>query len=70
VGVIEDGASSDGEMMFAFQAIKLAILRYVGNSLTLAARAFNAVGPAKLYQNLAAFFVGIEEFLNVKECHG
>ena len=55
-------------MMLAFEAIKLAILRNIGNAVALASWAFNTIRPAELNQDFAAFVIRIETSLNIKEC--
>src|ERR1039458_871916 len=65
MGVIEDRASSDGELVVTTLAIEQLFRCLKFNYSHLAARAFRAIRPAEPDKNLAAFFVSIEQVDNV-----
>jgi hypothetical protein len=65
MGIIEDRASSHGEVVLAFGTVELLVSLNPRNALTEASRAFDATGPAQFSQNFSASFVGVEQTLNI-----
>ncbi len=70
MGIVEHGSSRDAELVFALPApYQLGIRFEPDNVLRLTARAFRAEGPAKSFQQFAAFIIGREQFCNFRERH-
>jgi hypothetical protein len=65
VGVIEDCARGDRELIVASLAVKQLLRGRQLNDGHLTAQALNASGPAEAHKNLAAFFIGVEQVYNV-----
>jgi len=65
MGVIEDCASGDGELIVAFLAVEELFRRLQFHDRALAAQAFRPIRPAQADQQFAAPFVRIEKVYNV-----
>ena len=68
--VVKDRPGLHGKVVFALGAVELLVGFNPRNIFAFAARAFNAIRPAEFGKNLAAFIIGIEQSLKIKECHG
>ena len=69
VGIVEDRASSYGELVAALATGKLFARINPPDVAVFAARAFNAFGPTEPGQNLAAIFVSGELLVQFRERH-
>lgn len=65
MGVIENRSGGDGELIVTTAAIEELLRGLKLHGWHLAARTFNAVGPAETHKQLAALFIRIEEVYNV-----
>src|SRR6266478_1994758 len=65
VRVIEDRASGDGKLVVAVLAVEQLLFGFQFYGGHLAAHTFNATGPAKAHEQLAALLVSIEQVNNV-----
>jgi hypothetical protein len=69
VGIVEDRASSYGELVAALATGKLFARINPPDVAVFAARAFNAFGPTEPGENLAAIFVSGELLVQFRERH-
>src|SRR5437899_2490387 len=70
MGVMEDGASRDGELVITFGAIEQLLTGdQPNNFLRAATRAFGSVRPAQSFEQFPAFVIGREHLSNFRESH-
>jgi|ERR1700721_505255 len=65
MGVVEDRASRDGELIVAVLAVEELFFRRKLDHWPLAADAFRAIRPTQTHKQFAASFVGVEQVYNV-----
>jgi len=65
MGVIEDRAGSDGELVIAVFAVKQLLRRRQFHGGHLAAWAFDAAGPTESDKEFATFFVSVKQVNNI-----
>jgi cellobiose-specific phosphotransferase system component IIA len=69
MGIVKDRAARGGKMVIASVAVVLIAARQAGDILALAARALDAVRPAKLHKALAALLVAPKKLNEFHEIH-
>ena len=69
VGIVEDVAGRDGELVAAFVAVVLAAILYLRDAGRLAARAADAFRPAQGFHVVAAFFLTLKVLNEFNQVH-
>ena len=70
MGIMEDRASGNGELIIAFGAIEQLVAgNEPDNFLNMATWAFGTVRPAQSFKQFTALVVGREHFNDIRESH-